>query len=1038
MMRQIIEWSSKFRLVVVALAATLLVLGTRQLRDAPIDVLPEFAPPIVEVQTEALGLSAKEVESLITLNLEELLSGVSWLESIRSQSVPGLSSIVLTFEPGTDIMNARQLVQERLTLAYTLPNVSKVPAMLQPLSASSRFLMVGLSSKTISPIQLSVLARWTVKPRLMGVSGVANVAVWGHKERQLQVQLDPRQLATRGVSQEQLIRTTGDALWVSPLTFLNASFPGAGGWIDTPNQRLGIQHRLPITTPEDLARVPVDGSSLRLGDVANVVEGHPPLIGDAILSQGPGLLLVIEKFPGTNTLQVTRDVEAAIATLRPGLPGVDIDPQLFRSASFIETALGNLNKAALIGVVLLVLVLSALLMEWRAAVVILVVIPLSLVTAALMLYLLGATINVMVLAGLIVALGAIVGDAVIDVENMMRRLRRDDGASSGKSLATTIVDASLEMRGGMLYATLIALLTILPVAVMQGMTGALVRPLVVSYSLAVAASFLVALTVTPALGVLLLRGAPLDGDEPALVRWLTRVHDARLVRILDSPRAAYVAAGLVLVLGIASFDWLGQSLVPSFRERHLVINWAGTPGMSQPAMSRIVSRASRELEAVPGVRTVGAHVGRAVTGDQVVGVNAGQQWVAIDSLADYASTVAAIQNVVDGYPGLAGNVQTYLTETVRQALTGTTKSLVVRIFGPNHETLRMTAEDVSHALATINGVSDLQVEGQLEEPQVEIKVDLAAAEPYGLKPGDIRRQSATVFAGLGVGNLFEEQKVYDVVVWGAPNTRQSLSNVRNLLLETPSGRSVQLGDISQVSMTSTPTVIHRERISPRVDIAADVRGRNVLSVMDEVEDRLATYKFPLEYHAEILGENAARDAAAQRLLGVAIAAAMGILLLLQAALGSWRLASLLFLASTTAVAGGVLTAWVDGGVLSVGSFLGLLAVLALAARNGMMLMKHYQHLERHEGGIFGPALVLRGTRERLVPILLSAAATAAVILPVLLLGDRAGLEIVNPMAVVMLGGLVTSTLVCLFVLPALYLRFGSYREPDLELTPATP
>jgi CzcA family heavy metal efflux pump len=1038
MMRRIVESSTNFRLLVVAIAAAMVVFGGWQLREASVDVLPEFEPPLVEVQTEALGLSAGEVENLITLNLEELLSGVSWLKSIRSQSVPGLSSILLVFEPGTDVMKARQMVQERLTLAYMLPNVSKVPTMLQPLSAASRFLMIGLSSKTVSPIQLSVLARWTIKPRLTGIAGVANVAIWGHRDRQLQVQLDPQQLAARGVTQEQLIRTTGDALWVSPLTFLNASFPGTGGWIDTPNQRLGVEHRLPISSPEDLARVPVDGAPMRIGDVAQVVEGHPPMIGEALVNGQTGLLLVLEKFPGTNTLRVTRDVEAALASLRPGMPGVEVDAQLFRSASYIELAFRNLDKAWLFAAVLLVLALGLVLFDWRATLIAFVTIPLSLMAAGLMLYLGGATINMMVLAGLVVALGAVVGDAIVDVENMVRRLRQHGASGDTRSAASIIVEASLEMRGTMIYATLITLLTVLPIVVMQGNSGAFFRPLALSYALAVVASMLVAMTATPALGVLLLRKPRPERRESPVVRWLRLGYDASLGRTIGAPRLAFAAAGVVMILGYASFEFLGQSLVPSFQERHVLIDWLGTPGTSHPAMSRIMSRASAELKALPGVRNVAAHVGRAVTGDQVVGVNASQLWVAIEPNADYDKTVAAIREVADGYPGLAGNVQTYLTETVREVLTGTARPIVVRMYGPRRDVLRSKAEDIRKLLSTIDGITNLQVEGQVEEAQVEVKVNLAAAEPYGLKPGDIRRQTATVLAGLGVGNLFEDQKVYDVVVWGSPATRHSLSNVSNLLLETPRGRLVRLGDVADVRIVPTPAVIHHEAISPRIDIVADVRGRSARRVMEAVEDRIDGFKFPLEYHAELLGEQAARDAAETRLVAIAIAAAVGILLLMQAAFGSWRLASLLFLAMPAALAGGVLPVWADGGVLTLGSFLGLLAVMGIAAREGVLLIKHFEHLEAHEGMTFGAALVLRGTQERLTGILLSAAATAAVLLPLVVLGGRAGLEIVHPMAVVMLGGLVTATLVTLFVVPALYLRFGAKREPELELSPASP
>src|SRR5437870_2845672 len=350
-MRWLIDGCLKARVPIVVIAAALMFLGFRDVRDMPVDTLPEFGPTTVEIQTEALGLSANEVEQLITVPMEQdLLNGVAWLKFIRSKSVPGLSSIELVFEPGTDPYRARLAVQERVSQAkVALPGVSSPPQMLQPLSSTNRVMIVGLSSNDLTPIEMSVLARWTIKPRLMGVPGVANVSIWGQRERQLQVQIDPERLRAKGVTQEQIIKTAGDSLWVSPLTFLNASFPGTGGWIDTPNQRLGVQHVLPISTPEDLAKVPVDGAKMRLGDVATVVEGHPLLIGDAIHNGGTGLVMLIEKFPGTNTLEVTRGVDEALAALRLGLPGVDVDSGIFRASTFIEMAFDNLTTALLLG-----------------------------------------------------------------------------------------------------------------------------------------------------------------------------------------------------------------------------------------------------------------------------------------------------------------------------------------------------------------------------------------------------------------------------------------------------------------------------------------------------------------------------------------------------------------------------------------------------------------------------------------------------------------------------------------------------------------
>jgi CzcA family heavy metal efflux pump len=1031
MMRSLIESSQRLRFLVLIVAAVTVFFGVTQLRKMPVDVLPEFEPPMVEVQTEALGLSAEEVATMVTLDVEELLSGTSWLQSMHSRSVPGLSSVLMVFEPGTDILAARQLVQERLTMAFMLPNISKPPTILQPLSATSRVMMIGLTSKDVPLTQMSVLARWTIKPRLMGVPGVANVAIWGQRDWQLQVLVDQEQLRAHRISQDQIISTTGDAMWVSPLTFLNASFPGVGGWIDTPQQRLGVQHILPITTPETLAQVPIDGTGhLRLGDVAEVVEGHPPLIGDALVNGTPGLLLVIEKFPGANTLAVTRGVEKALTAMRSGLPGIEIDSQVFRVATFIETARANLTKALLIGAVLVVLVLGACLYNWRSGVISVVAMPLSLLAATLVLYWRGATINTMVLAGFVIALGAVVNDAISDVENVVRRLRQQRQAGHDESTARLMLEAALEVRGALIYATLIAVLAALPVFFIGGLSGSFFQPLVVSYALALLASMVVALTVTPALSLLLLRHASLERHTSPLVQGLQRSAEAVLARVLRTPSVAYGAAGVLMVVGLVVWSQLDQHLLPSFQERTLRIDLQAAPGTSHPAMARIAHQVSRELRSMRGIRSTSVHVGRAVTGDQVVGMNAGQVWVTLDPTANYDQTAAKIQEMVHGYPGLNGRVETYLTARLREALTGTSEALTVRIFGNEQDTLRGLAQEVKQALTRVDGLVDVQVENQVEEPQVEIKVNLDAAQQYGLKPGDIRRQTATVFAGLTVGTLFEAQKMFDVIVWGAPETRQSLTNLHNFLLETPRNTRVRLGEVAEVRVAPTLTVIKRDAISRYIDVIANVRGHNLSSISHAINQRLQDVKFPLGYHPEIKGEYIERQAAQKRIFDVAVAAALGIFLLLQAAFRSWRLAVVGFVTLPLALVGGVLAAFVGGSMLSLGALIGFLALVGIAARSGIVLIKHYQHLEQHDGETFGPALVLRGTREQCAPIVLTAITLGVALVPLVLFGAMTGFEIVQPTAAVILGGLVTSTLFTLFVVPALYLRFGSNPEPD--------
>src|SRR6266511_634718 len=876
MIRSIVGSSLKSRGLVVVLAAALLFFGFTQLRNVPVDVLPEFAPPTVEVQTEALGLSAAEVEELITVPLEQdLLNGVAWLDTIRSESIPGLSRVELIFEPGTDLLRARQVVTERLTQSAGLPQVAKPLAMMQPLSSTSRVMMVGLSSKELSPIQVSVLARWTIRPRLMGVPGVANVAIWGQRERQLQVQADPERLRERGVTLNQLVETTGNALWVSPLTFLEASTPGTGGFIDTPNQRLGIRHVLPIVTPDDLAQVTVDGAkplangkSLRVGDVPNVVEDHEPLIGDAVFGDGPGLLLVVEKFPGANTLEVTQGVEDALAAMGPGLNGIEVDSSLFRPASFVETALDNLGTALLIGALLLLLVFGVFLFQWRSALISVLSVLLSLTAAVAVLYLRGATINAIVLAGLVMALGAIVDDAVVDVENIARRLRqhRQDG---GDTPATKVIfDAAVEVRRPTAYATVIMAVAVLPVFFMEGLTGAFFPPLVLSYLLAIAASMLVALFVTPALSLILLPGAPLVRREPPLARVLQRGYERALAPIVHTPGRALLAgaAGMVVVLvGLAMVPLLSQDLAPSFKDTDLLIRLGGTPGMSHSEMTRIMAQASKELKQIQGVCDVGAHVGRAVSSsDQIVSVDSSELWVSVDPSADYDRTVAAIQEVVGGYAGLDGEVLTYPKQRIDDLLSGSDDGLVVRVYGQDLDVLRSKAEEVRQLLSGIDGTANQQVERLVEEPTLEIELALAKAQQVGIKPGDVRRAAATMLSGILVGNLFEEQKVFDVVVWGAPQVRSSLTSIRELMVDLPGGGQVQLGEVADVRVKPALSVIRHDNVSRRLDVTVSVSGRSLGSVVSDVEAALRNFPFPLEYHAEVLADRADRQATQHR------------------------------------------------------------------------------------------------------------------------------------------------------------------------------
>jgi len=1030
-MRWIIATSLKFRYLVVVVAVGLMVFGGVQAGAMPVDVFPEFAPPRVEVQTACLGLSASEVEGLVTIPLEESLAGISGVEKMRSKSVPQLSSIELIFKEGTNLLEARQIVQERIAaVTPTLPAWATPPVMLQPLSATSRVMKIGVSSDTMSLIDLSTLVRYKIRTRLMSVPGVANVAVWGQRKNQLQVQVDPALLRAQGVSLDQVMQASADALDSGLLQYSSGSVVGTGGWIDTPNQRLNVQHVLPIISPRDLGEVPIadkKGRPLQLKDVALLVEGHQPLIGDAVINDGPGLMLIVEKLPWGNTLDITRGVERVLSELQPGLAGVLVDPTIFRPATFIEVALGNLTNALLIGSLLVVLVLGFFLFAWRTALISLIAIPLSLVSAGIVLQARGATVNTMVLAGLVIAVGVVVDDAIIDIENIVRRLRVARAQGDTRSSASIVLSASMEVRGPIIYATLIIVVAAIPVLFLEGLTGSFFRPLAMSYSLAVLASMVVALTVTPALALILLGKEPLDQRDPPVVRVLQRGYQAVLSRIVVRPLSAYATVAVLAIAGVSTLPQLGQDLLPSFKERDFLMHWVTTPSSSHPEMVRISTAASRELRAIPGVRNFGAHIGQAVAADEVVGIYFGENWISVDPKADYEETLDAIQQVVDGYPGLRRDVQTYLKERIREVLTGSGEAIVVRIYGDNPDVLRAKGEQVRQVLASTEGVVDEHVDLQVNIPQIEVEVDLAAAQRYGVKPGDVRRAAATLVAGVEVGDLYRGGKAYDVNVLSTPETRHSPKSIENLPIDTPGGGHVRLGDVASVAIRPTPNLIERDAGARHLDVGANVSGRDLGSVVGELEGKLKAIDYPLGFHAEVLGENAERIAAQRQLLLFSIAAVVGIMLLLQAAFASLRLAALALLTLPMALVGGILATYLGGGVLSLGSLVGLFTVMGIAARNGILLISHCQHLEREEGEAFGPAMVLRGARERLAPILMTTLATGLALVPLVVLGDIPGHEIEHPMAVVIVGGLVTSTLLNLFVVPSLYLRFGRPR-----------
>ncbi len=1041
MLRSMVRFSLRFSWLIVGAAVGLVALGAMQLGNARKDLLPEFEPTIVEVQTEALGLSAYEVEQLITVPLEQdLLNGVAFLEEIESASLPGLSSVVMTFEPGTDILDARQLVTERITQAVAvagLPNVADAPQMLQPLSSTSRVALVSLSSDELTQIQQSVLARWVIVPNLLGVDGVANVAIWGFRDRQLQVLMEPERLASERLDIYDVIRTAGNALEVSPLTFLEASKPGTGGFIDTVNQRLHVFHEQTISTPDELAQVPIEddegraifrgGNPLLLGDVTDIVEDHQPLIGDAHCSDGPCILLVIEKFPEANTPEVADGVDDALSALQPGLEGMEIDTSFYRPADYIDSTFSNLSIALIVGAVLMLAVLGLAFFDWRTALVSLVSIAASLGGAAIVLFFFDVTLNTMILAGVAMALVVIIDDSVAGVGLVSDRLQHGRTESNGASAGKTILGATIDERRPALYAFFIVIGLIVPFFFMEGEVGAFFPAIAWAYLAAVAVALIISLTVAPALSLLILRNQ--HSAESGAVARLKESYARRRAASSGKLTTALATGGVLVLVALLALPFMDTVMRPALQERDVVIDLEGPPGMSLPAMDQIAADMVSDLRGLSDIDNIAAHVGRAIMSDEIADVNSGQIWVSIVAEADRDSAIEDIDDIVARYDEVRGTLSTYSEQRINEVLDRSADEVIVRVYGEDDVTLAATADEVAAALADVDGAASVAVRDVADQETIEIEVDIDRAQSFGLKPGDVRRTAAVYLSGLTVGNLFEEQKVFDVVVWGDPSIRETPADITELEIATPSGTRVSLGEVADVRTVEAPTVILHESVSKYLDVVVSVGDRPAGEVGAAIADRVETLQFPAEFHFAVLGGFAEQEASNSAVLAVGIAILIAIYLLFQSAFASWRLATLAFLVLPVAVTGGILTTLIFSREMTLGFVAGLIAIVGLASRWVISLIRRYQELE-FSGTEFGPDLVTRGTLDRIVPIVASAAALVAFFLPAVVTSGAVGLEVTGDIAITVVGGVITSLALALVILPGLYTRWGHVKNPD--------
>ena len=1025
MLEGLLAGALRFRMLLVGVAAGMIAIGIVTLPKMHTDVLPELSQgPVLEVQTESPGLSAQEVEQYITVPMENnLLDGVMGVWDVRSQSTPGLAAVDLYFEPGTTTLHARQLVEERLTNSFSLPAVNKPPLLIQPLSTTSRAVMIALNSTTVDPLQLSYLARWIVKPRLAGVSGVANVAIFGQQDRQIQVQVDPSKLAARHVTLQQVIDTAGNAQLVSPLTYLEGSAPGTGGFIDGPNQRVDIRPVLPLGAPKDLAAVPISDAPGKptLGEIGKVVESHQPLIGNAMTSHGTGLVLLVQKLPSASMPGVTKGVERALNELRPALQGVSIDTSFFKPAGYITNALHNMALALIIAAALGLLALAALLLDARALFLTATSIALSLLAAVLVINVLGYTLNALVILGLLVASAVVVEDAVCGTRALVASVRERAQRSEPVPIQTILIEGLAQLRSALGYGTLIALLAVAPVFFSKGLTATYLHPMVLAFLLAVVASMIVAVTFTPAIGMLLFdRG----GHGAEIGDRFGSGYERVLRRITAIP--APVIAGLCAIglIGILALPFLDQPSLPRFKDRNIVVAWNGPPGAGLNEMDRITGRITADLRALPSVSDVAATLGRAVSGDQIVDTNSGQIYVQIKASADYDSAVSSIRAIAGSVPGMRASVSSYENEVQSGVLAPASNDLTVRVYGENYTQLRALGSQVESAMAHVNGLGQPQMQLPTLEPNVNVAINDAAAHNAGVLPGDARRQASTLVSGLTVGNFFQQQAVFDVVVWSIPSVRANLADVRHLPIDTAGGGHVPLSSVADLSVSSSPNDIRHEALSRYIDVTAPVYVGSVADAQSAIQHQLSGISFPLDYHAEVVGATPESPTSHLKFVSFVLAALVGILLLLQAAFNSWRLAAAFLLALPLALAGGLIVALATGQASSLGADAGLLAVFVFAVRGGILQVRRIRRAHALDGGELTASIVIEASKDRLASAISALLVSVAVLLPFVVMGDVAGNEIAHVTAAVMLGGLLTATLLNQLLVPVMCLRLG--------------
>jgi CzcA family heavy metal efflux pump len=1022
MLDRIILWSLKNRLLVLIGAASLLLYGGYVAARMPVDVFPDLTAPTVTILTECHGLAPEEVESLVTLPIERVMNGTTDVFRVRSHSAVGISIVFVEFELDTDIYRARQMVNEKLQ-QVDLPEEVSSPTLGPISSTMGEIMLISMTAKETGAMELRSIADWTVRPRLLGVAGVSQVMVIGGETRQFQVEVDPRKLHDYDLSLDEVVEAV-----------TKASANSSGGFLLRPHKEYLIRGRGRVQTTEDLAKSVItvrNATPILLEQVAEVKIGAAVKRGDGSFNLQPAVVATIQKQPNANTLEVTGSIETTLTELQRTLPeDVTIDTKAFQQADFINRAVSNVRDSIIEGGVMVTIVLFFFLWNFRTTFISLTAIPLSLVVAILAMEAAGITINTMTLGGMAIAIGALVDDAIIDVENVFRRLKQNAKKAEPKPIVDVIFKASSEIRYSILFATLIIIVVFLPLFALGGFEGRMFEPLAFAYIISISASLLVALIVTPVLCYFLLGHSKLveHGGDSVTVARLKAIYGKILDWALAHTSIVVVLAGIGLVCSIALFPFMGREFLPPFNEGTLNINANLPPGTSLEESNRVGNLIERELHQVPEVVSTTRRTGRAELDEHAAGVNTSEiEVVTTPQDRSHAEFMEDVRTRLGRIPGVAVEVGQPISHRIDHMLSGTRAQIAIKLFGPDLNILRSKAKEIEAQMQGVEGVVDLLVEPQVGVPQIQVRVDRQAAAAVGLSAEDITEWVDTAFGGHIAGSVLEEHRTYDILVRFPKGAKSSIESLRNAPIDTPLGTKVPLSQVADIVEDLGPNTLNRENVQRRIIIQANVADRDLGSVIDDIRSAIgANVELPQGYYLQYGGQFEAQEKAAQLILGLSGVAIGAIFLLLYIALNSARYAGLVMANLPLALIGGLVMVFLTGGVLSIASLVGFITLFGIATRNGIMLVTHYQHLIEEEGVPFQEAIV-QGSLERLSPILMTAIVTGVGLIPLALGVGEPGKEIQQPMAVVILGGIFTSTFLNMIVIPALFSRFGEHR-----------